>query len=109
MTDLCKAEPNPARVAEKLRCYRLKTHPELCTAQDCEYNNRDPVIGYYCCYNRLLHDAEELLEKMAKTKVVFSQNDGSVETVCGNCGYGLDKTYSRCPKCGKELDWNETY
>ena len=46
------------------------------------------------------------LKKQEKTPVVFHQCDGSVETECGNCGYYLDKTYSRCPQCGKELDWN---
>ena len=54
----------------------------------------------------LASDALELLKAQEKTKVIFSQDDGSIETVCGKCGYGLDKTYSVCPKCGKELDWN---
>lgn len=48
----------------------------------------------------------EILNKHLKTKVIFRQYDGSIESVCGNCECYLDKAYSRCPKCGKELDWN---
>ena len=51
-------------------------------------------------------DALALLREQEKTKVIFRQYDGSVESECGNCGLYLDKTYSVCPKCGKELDWN---
>ena len=54
----------------------------------------------------VLRDALALLREQEKTKVVFRQYDGSVESECGNCGLYLDKTYSVCPKCGKELDWN---
>lgn len=49
----------------------------------------------------------ELLKAQQKTPVVFiKRNDGSIESECGNCGLYLDKTYSVCPKCGKELNWN---
>ena len=51
-------------------------------------------------------DALAMLKEQEKTPVVFSQDDGSVTTACGNCGWDLDKAYSRCPKCQKELDWN---
>lgn len=54
----------------------------------------------------IIRDALALLREQEKTKVVFRQHDGSVESECGNCGLYLDKTYSVCPKCGKELDWN---
>lgn len=67
----------------------------------CPYENQ--IIT---CRGDILEEALELLKAQEKTKVIFSQDDGSIETVCGNCGYGLDKTYSVCPKCGKELDWN---
>ena len=51
--------------------------------------------------------AWELLKKQLKTKVVFMRNgDGYFQTECGNCGTYLDKAYSRCPKCQRELDWN---
>ena len=53
-----------------------------------------------------IDDALVLLKAEKKTKVVFKQYDGSIESECGNCGLYLDKTYSRCPKCNKELDWN---
>ena len=54
-----------------------------------------------------LNDALELLKEQLKTKVVFMRNDGGYfQTECGNCGTYLDKAYSRCPKCQKELDWN---
>ena len=53
-----------------------------------------------------MEDALALLKEHEKTKVIFRQYDGSVESECGNCGLYLDKTYSVCPKCGKELDWN---
>ena len=51
-------------------------------------------------------DAIALLKEQQKTPVVFSQDDGSITTACGNCGWDLDKAYSRCPKCQRELDWN---
>ena len=47
-----------------------------------------------------------LLKEQEKIPVVFSQSDGAITTSCGNCGWDLDKTYSRCPRCQKELDWN---
>ena len=53
-----------------------------------------------------IQKAVALLKEQEKTPVVFSQDDGSVTTACGNCGWDLDKAYSRCPKCQKELDWN---
>lgn len=58
-----------------------------------------------CIPTDLLQYAVALL-KAEKTKVVFKQYDGSFESECGNCGLLLDKAYSRCPKCNKELDWN---
>lgn len=49
----------------------------------------------------------ELLKEQEKAKVVFGRcKDGSFATECGNCGMYLDKAYSICPKCNKELDWN---
>ena len=51
--------------------------------------------------------AEELLKQHIKAQVIFRQHDGYVKTECGNCGYQLDKAYSRCPKCQMYLDWNE--
>ena len=50
--------------------------------------------------------AIELLKEQEKVKVVFVEQDGWCDCQCGNCGEYLDKTYSRCPKCGRELDWN---
>jgi len=48
-----------------------------------------------------------LLKEQAKTKVVFGRTkDSEFVTECGNCGTHLDKAYSNCPKCKKELDWN---
>ena len=51
-------------------------------------------------------DALALLKENGKAKVIFKQYDGSIETECGNCGQHLDKAYSECPKCRKELDWD---
>ena len=76
-----------------------------------------PPLGRWCkgcpyfenasCNIDLMTDALELLKERVKTKVVFGRNkDGSFETECGNCGTYLDKAYSRCPKCNRELDWN---
>ena len=54
-----------------------------------------------------LHDAIDMLKERVKTKVVFGRTkDGEFVTECGNCGTHLDKAYSNCPKCKKELDWN---
>ena len=47
------------------------------------------------------------LKEQEKAKVVFGRcKDGSFATECGHCGTYLDKAYSICPKCNKELDWN---
>lgn len=52
-------------------------------------------------------NALELLKEQEKAKVVFGRcKDGSFATECGHCGMYLDKAYSKCPKCNKELDWN---
>lgn len=58
------------------------------------------------CVVTLVEDAVELLKAQVKTPVVFHPVDGSIESVCGNCGCYLDKTYSTCPQCKKELEWN---
>lgn len=64
------------------------------------------------CYHdgisrHMVADAIALLKEQAKTKVVFGRTkDGEFVTECGNCGTHLDKAYSNCPKCRKELDWN---
>lgn len=64
----------------------------------------------YCKYRDIidiLDDAVELLQGLIKVKVVFAADDhGNFETDCGNCGCYLDKAYSQCPQCGKELDWD---
>ena len=72
------------------------------SCDNCEFN----IQSSKCIF--LLHsDALELLKEQLKTKVVFMRNsDGFFQTECGNCGTYLDKAYSRCPKCQKELDWN---
>ena len=50
---------------------------------------------------------DKLLKEQEKAKVVFGRcKDGSFATECGHCGMYLDKAYSICPKCNKELDWN---
>lgn len=47
------------------------------------------------------------MKEQTKTKVVFGRTKyGEFVTECGNCGTHLDKAYSNCPKCNKELDWN---
>ena len=86
---------------------------EHCTSAKYPYPCNGCVYRYNIDYNdpwscriAVMRDALGLLKEQEKTKVIFSQDDGSIETVCGNCGFGLDKTYSVCPKCGKELDWN---
>lgn len=64
-------------------------------------------IQGYGVYISFVDDAIELLKEQAKTKVVFGRTkDGEFVTECGNCGTYLDKAYSNCPKCKKELDWN---
>lgn len=78
--------------------------PDAC--RDCSKHSGDLDFDPMLCMEDLLSDALALLREQEKTKVVFRQYDGSVESECGNCGLYLDKTYSVCPKCGKELDWN---
>ena len=77
--------------------------------------DREKVIERleYCAETRdgyvrdCINDAIALLKEQAKTKVVFGRTkDGEFVTECGNCGTHLDKAYSNCPKCKKELDWN---
>ena len=66
------------------------------------------VIETRC--NELKQEAEDaiaLLKEQEKAKVVFGRcKDGSFATECSYCGMYLDKAYSICPKCKKELDWN---
>ena len=78
-------------------------------------SDREKVIERleYCAETRdgyvrdCINDALALLKEQAKTKVVFGRTkDGEFVTECGNCGTHLDKAYSNCPKCKKELDWN---
>lgn len=80
--------------------YHLKELSVGKTCSECPYCGNNP------CEIHLVCDALELLKAEKKTKVVFKQYDGSIESECGNCGLYLDKAYSRCPKCNKELDWN---
>ena len=81
----------------------LEHHKDTWVCNGCPYED-DPAVGNGKC--PVYDDAIALLREQEKTKVVFRQYDGSVESECGNCGLYLDKTYSVCPKCGKELDWN---
>lgn len=89
-----------ARVIEHLQIVRTWAS----VGKEPIYNGIEPR----CCEDveKWMDDALALLREQEKTKVVFRQYDGSVTSECGNCGLYLDKTYSVCPKCGKELDWN---
>lgn len=51
------------KVIKGLECYRMNPDPEHCEKNDCPYNNNDPHYGYWCCSNRLLHDAVRLLKE----------------------------------------------
>ncbi len=51
--------------------------------------------------------ALKFLESEEGYKVIYTQCDGSIETICGCCGYGLDKKYGICPKCGRPVKWND--
>jgi hypothetical protein len=58
-------------------------------------------------YDELKEKYDALLKEQEKAKVIFGRcKDGSFATECGHCGTYLDKVYSICPKCNKELDWN---
>ncbi len=58
-------------------------------------------------YAYIMRKAYNMLKEHEKAKVVFGRcKDGSFATECGHCGMYLDKAYSICPKCNKELDWN---
>lgn len=68
--------------------------------QECDLNGG--LIGN-CPYKAII----AFLKEQEKAKVVFGRcKDGSFVTECGHCGTYLDKAYSICPKCNKELDWN---
>lgn len=68
-----------------------------------EILNNNGYVGW--C--KTIQKAIALLKEQEKTKVVFGRTkDGEFVTECGNCGSHLDKAYSNCPKCKKELDWN---
>ena len=79
-------------------------------ALDCEEYKKCvecPYKKFHKCDVLLIRDVRELLKERVKTKVVFGRTkDGEFVTECGNCGTHLDKAYSNCPKCKKELDWN---
>ena len=92
------------KIIKGLECHKIDTNHRINCA-DCPYY----VDGdnYIRCVNDLHADALELLKERVKTKVVFGRTkDGEFVTECGNCGTHLDKAYSNCPKCKKELDWN---
>ena len=91
------------KVIKALEMCETKNECVLCPYTDWCGDYEDYAVD---CTSMLAKDARVLLKEQEKTPVVFSQDDGSVTTACGNCGWGLDKAYSRCPKCQKELDWN---
>lgn len=73
----------------------------------CPYDYNGRGNGKSECTAELAEDVLALLKERAKTKVVFGRTkDGEFVTECGNCGTYLDKAYSNCPKCKKELDWS---
>lgn len=45
-------------------------------------------------------------KEQRKAEVVYKPRNGWNDAECSNCGQHLDKAYSYCPKCKKELDWN---
>ena len=92
--------PDRKKVIKGLECCKNKTM--LWQHDQCPYHGFDED-----CESNLHADALALLKEQAKTKVVFGRTkDGEFVTECGNCGTYLDKAYSNCPKCKKELDWN---
>ena len=75
--------------------------------KDIEEQMSKPTNEYVVLWFSEAEYVLELLKEKAKTKVVFGRTkDGEFVTECGNCGTHLDKAYSNCPKCKKELDWN---
>ena len=75
--------------------------------KDIERQMSEPTNEYVVLWFSEAEYVLELLKEQAKTKVVFGRTkDGEFVTECGNCGTHLDKAYSNCPKCKKELDWN---
>ena len=88
------------KIIKGLECHADRTNMS-CNIAKCPYYELD------FCGVRLSQDALALLKEQTKTKVVFGRTkDGEFVTECGNCGTHLDKAYSNCPKCKKELDWN---
>ena len=77
----------------------------LLKEQEVTINELQNAYGYL--QKQFFEAQDKLLKEQAKTKVVFGRTkDGEFVTECGNCGTHLDKAYSNCPKCKKELDWN---
>lgn len=75
--------------------------------KDIEKQMSEPTNDYVVLWFSEAEYVLDLLKEKAKTKVVFGRTkDGEFVTECGNCGTHLDKAYSNCPKCKKELDWN---
>lgn len=88
--------PSRQTVAEKLKCYRMRSNPALCNNKDCSYNNRDPVMGYYCCWNRLIHDAETLLkEPQDKYGKAWCEMRETIEEMRDNGGTGNQEEVCR--------------
>ena len=88
-------------------CIKQAENDIYCVQLDCPYYEPVRDGARLMCWTKLNRDALAFIKEKVKTKVVFKQYDGSIETECGNCGLYLDKAYSRCPKCQKELDWND--
>ena len=83
----------------------LKAVLSMRKEQEDTINELQNAYGYL--QKQFFEAQDKLLKEQAKTKVVFGRTtDGEFVTECGNCGTYLDKAYSNCPKCKKELDWN---
>ena len=90
------------KVIKGMECCSATNHGR-CESDECPYWVTEDMN----CIDALLIDALALLKEQTKTKVVFGRTkDGEFVTECGNCGTYLDRAYSSCPKCKKELDWN---
>ncbi len=70
------------------------------------------LVQMYGCGRYTDEDVDELEKAGWKAlKFLESENGYEViytnyETLCGHCGYGLDKKYGSCPRCGRKVKWD---
>ena len=85
------------------------------------FMNKDEIMyGLHCCFlnedkcdNCPMVDSDdvECREKLIQCTLYYLEPEPPIYKdcfpFCGNCKYALATTYQYCPKCGKEIKWDD--